>query len=672
MRRPALVFLIAFSAGILIAYFASIAITCVAVALIVMSVAYLFASILKTNENILNLICAVLITISGLFWSLIYTNLRPGNHILNYQNLFRGKNNFVFVKVINEPKVKISQTLIECEAESIVVNTSKSITITGKLLLRIGYPNNEFKYGDRLKLVNPVLLIPGLPLNPMEFNYREYLARNKIYVTATTPDIEFIDNSGGNSFMKVAFKMKNFIRRTIDDNLTLNQASLLKGLTIGERGIIPEDVQEHFRNTGTIHILAMSGQQISLIAVIIFLTLTLFRVPLIIKQIITAMLVIFYAFIVGLDPPIFRAAIMSILGMLALTAERDTDILNVLAFSALIILFLNPQSLLDASFQLSFICMISLGYLAPVLLNHEIFKKRIIKYILIIPIFSLAAQIGIAPIIAYYFYRISIVSIIANLIIIPFSGICVALAFLMCIFSLSPLVSLFSGAAWLGVTIMLKSAEMFNAIPNAYIWLRKPEIVFVCFCYIIIFSMVRITAYQNAKKVFIYSLLIGLNILVWTNVYRVSKNKLQLVCFAKNNSTVVIQKNKCKMLIKRTSLMNNKNTAGNFDNDIIEAYLRSKGIKEIEQIKTLSSNDRFVLKYGEYSFLFPENPNLFSSKKDNNLIILSMIARKDTVVVGSSGAVFIETDGNRLTRHAINGPEQLKHRLLRYFGMALI
>jgi competence protein ComEC len=772
MRRPAFITFLAFSLGIIIAYFSNFPLSCIAIFLLIICSVYLASNIFKFSASLLNLNCIFIIATSGMLLYEVSTNLLPANHIINYADkTFQNIKEFsVIAKIIKDPEVKITQTVIECEAESVEID-SHSVQTAGKIILTLNYPDEKFEYGDRLKLKNPKLSTPEFPKNPEDFNYKGALARNKIYVTARTFDIEFINNTGF-PLLKIALRIKRFINNTISANLTLNQASLLKGLVTGERGLLPPEVYEQFQNTGTIHILAISGFNVSLIALIIFLGLTLFRIPLAIKRIVTAVFIIIYAFVVGLEPPIVRSTIMTILGMIALTAERDCDMLNVIAFSGLIILFFNPQALFDVSFQLSFIAILSLIYLSSEL--YTLFFYRVQsnagKYLGLLFSSSLSAQIGIIPIITYYFYRISVISIIANLFIIPLSSLCIILTFLISFFSLIHfhlMTNIFSSIAWIVSTVTLKSAELFGAVPYASIWVHKPDIVFVIWEYLVILGIIAFWNFNKNRKLiiynlysylwmhepevnfvvwnhpkilsmelfkfhkwrdlFIYTVLIGISIFIWSKVYVQNNSGLKLVCLSKTNSTII------KTRDKRVILIDGGVYASYLDSgkDKIAPYLRAGGISKIDclvmtnpckekadglkyifnnfkinnvivsekclqgtkifeyiRIKNIPYSfiekeiDWFKYSYGDVNFLFSTGDKmcmLVKSKNDSIAVVSRMTdiigennVRK-TFVTDNDGAVFIKTDGRKIKYETMKGlieEESLKHRLLRYLGMS--
>ena len=155
------------------------------------------------------------------------------------------------------------------------------------------------------------------------------------------------------------------------------------------------------------------------------------------------MSLIFYNFLIGFKPPIFRASLMATIFLFGRLLQRPVDILNIISAAALLILIINPMELFQASFQLSFAAILSIVYIYQkfkiLFEKTQIFSKltqyKIGEYIVTLFIVSLAAQMGTLPITAFYFNRIPIISILANLVVIPIVGIVIAYGFTSLIFS---------------------------------------------------------------------------------------------------------------------------------------------------------------------------------------------------------------------------------------------
>ncbi len=557
MRRPALITTIFFSLGIILAHFTDISFLNIILLLIITSILYLITGISGVRSYLLtrnfcrevtpdstkraitsNSIIAILIIQSGVFYYEIRTRVFPENHILE----FIGGKRKVISDIVRDPDKRIDRTILECNVIEIDgEKCSGRIRITvNRLMVHSSefidkkfnnhelITNNQLKYGQRIKSYG-YLYYPDFSHIPSEFDYRSWLTRRDIYGVMTiysNKNIKIMGKGKSNMLIsKVALPIKRSIEKSIDKYIGGNQGAFLKGIIIRQRGLIPKQVQEYFKNTGTIHILAVSGLHVGIIATIIFMLLSIFRISRMSRAIITSLFLILYCFIVDLQVPVIRATIMFIIGMIALSCERETDMFNIIACAGLFNLFINPQTLFDASFQMSFVAVLSIVYLYPKIYPQlfGLLKNRsLIKSIAQLFTVSICAQMGVGIITAYYFFRVPIISIIANLFVIPLTGLSITLGFCISVANLLPfkiIAHLFAGAGFVVTTITLKIIELFSKIPYSHFWVDKPSILFIAFYFLILIFLVNAKDSIKARKGLIYSVLIGLNILLWTNVF---------------------------------------------------------------------------------------------------------------------------------------------------------
>lgn len=319
---------------------------------------------------------------------------------------------------------------------------------SGKLLLTVSEKDIGLKYGDTIRLLARVKR-PRNFHNPGGFDYERYLALKGIFATAYLKDFDgIIKTAEGLPSLK---RWIEGIRDSIRENVFKSAgttAPVLLALITGEQGEISRGIREEFSRVGTAHILAISGEHIGIIALAsfaLFLWL-LKRSELIMLRaniykaaaVLTIPAVVLYTLIAGSGFSIVRAGIMGGTLLVAVLVDRRRDIPSLIASAAFLILALEPQALFDISFQLSFASVISLAMAAPYLKmvysrNAENYletgtssiKHRIISWLAIPAAVSLAATIGTAPLVAYYFNRFSIVSPLSNLITVPLVGLIV-------------------------------------------------------------------------------------------------------------------------------------------------------------------------------------------------------------------------------------------------------
>ncbi|MDE0043765.1 MAG: ComEC/Rec2 family competence protein, partial [Candidatus Poribacteria bacterium] len=237
--------------------------------------------------------------------------------------------------------------------------------VSAKLLVYFREPVS-LHYGDHLEL-RGILRRPQGQRNPGGFDYRSYLARRQVF-GVFYPERELEISPTGQSgfpFLRWTESLRRRVENVIDSvyHKHPEHVEILKGMLLGKRGGIEESTITAFRNSGSLHILAVSGLHVGLIAGVFFLCFS--RLPAKATCILTILAVILYACIVGFRPSVFRASTMVILFLFGSIINRDVDRFNLLAVAALILLLINPAQMWDVGFQLSFAAVASILYLMP-------------------------------------------------------------------------------------------------------------------------------------------------------------------------------------------------------------------------------------------------------------------------------------------------------------------
>lgn len=298
------------------------------------------------------------------------------------------------------------------------------------------YP--RYRIGDEVELLGTL----QKPENYNEFDYVSYLAREDIYATLHFPDIEKIGEWKGNRIKIILSRIKHAFEENLERVLPEPHGAFLKGLMLGERESIPPELAESFNRTGVTHIIALSGYNITLVSNFFIGTLLFFTIPFRVAFWIALLGVLFFVILTGASPSVVRAGVMGVLVLLAQKEGRMYRIMNALVFAGALMIFHNPKILrFDAAFQLSFLATLGLIFLSPpvdeklkrawhglrrflgLAEGSHIFEK---DYSARFTLFSfrrvlaetLAAQLMVLPLIIYLFGRASLVSPLANLLVI--------------------------------------------------------------------------------------------------------------------------------------------------------------------------------------------------------------------------------------------------------------
>jgi competence protein ComEC len=388
-----------------------------------------------------------------------------------------------------------------------------------------------------------------------DFSYREYLARQGIYSILRRSQITLVDRGQGSAVRRALFAFKEQAQKVIALILHEPQAALLTGILLGVETGIPADLTKAFSTTGTAHIIAISGFNISIIAGLFSgLSTRLLgkrrAMPVALAGIIV------YAILVGASASVVRAAIMGCLYVIAIHYGRQTDALTSLIAAAVLMTLLNPQTLWDVGFQLSFAATLGLILYTPVLQDwfERLLSKalspgtakqaiQILNEALIV---SLAAQITTMPIIVYHFRQLSLVTLLSNFLVLPAQPGVMLWGGLATIAGLVwlPLGQVLGWIAWLFLTYTIRAVEITASIPYASLNLGhvSPSLVWLYYGLLAgatlvskqepsrLKSLWRRLTDRLSTKVLMAGLAIAA-ILVWVAVASLPDGKLHVVFF---------------------------------------------------------------------------------------------------------------------------------------------
>ena len=287
-----------------------------------------------------------------------------------------------------------------------------------KIRLSWYFPKQQIKAGQYWQFTVK-LKKPHSRFNPGGFDYEKWLLMQNIGATG------YIRNKPLPRLIATESSYQNFdcLRQKIADNLDVlmghaENSGIIKALTIGERHDISHKQWDIFRKTGTVHLMAISGLHIGLVAGLAYLLAlkTSIRLaiisPQIIAAIITIIVALFYAALAGFSLPTQRALLMLTIAMAATSWQRNIMSVNTLALTMFIVLLFDPLAVLSAGFWLSFLAVVIIVYSLAGRLGKAGYWKTAIKI-------HWVTAIGLAPLLIFYFQQVSIVAPVANLLAVP-------------------------------------------------------------------------------------------------------------------------------------------------------------------------------------------------------------------------------------------------------------
>ena len=319
---------------------------------------------------------------------------------------------------------------IQGQAQKMTVASMKNIS--EKFLLTTGY-YPDYRYGDELWVKCQL----EIPQNFSGFDYQMFLAKDGVYYICNRPKIESLGKNSGNKFFASVIAVKNNFNATIMRLMPSPQSGLLSGLLIGGSGLMSKTYQNYFSLTGTTHIVAVSGYNVTIVAeylMILGIFIGLWRGQ---AFWFAAIGIALFVILTGLPASAVRAGVMGILLIWAMKNGRLANAQNAILFAAVVMLLLNPLLLRwDVGFQLSFLATLGIVYVYPIF-NEFVVKKigRNLSVITETLFLTLSAQAFVLPILMTNFSKLSLVSPLANVLVLPIIPFTMLLGFLAILFS---------------------------------------------------------------------------------------------------------------------------------------------------------------------------------------------------------------------------------------------
>lgn len=359
------------------------------------------------------------------------------------------------------------------------------LPVSGLLLVRV--PANEtYVYGERIRVRGEL----KTPPENEEFSYRDYLARQGIHAYMTKSEVTRLPGNDGGAIRKLVYALKTDLLANTYRLFQDPEASLFAGILFGVDTGLPKKLQDAFKNTGTAHIIAISGFNIAIISGFFFKAFKFFLRRERPAAGLAIAFVFLYAFLVGLDAAVLRAAIMGSIAMFAALIGRKQWTLGTLGFVALIMALINPLTLWDIGFQLSFFATLGLILYADPFANFtaRIFRisdEGILRFISDNVLLTLAAQVLTIPLMLYYFHRISLIAFVVNPFILLVQPAVMILGGIAVFISLVafPIGQLLAWVAWPFAGYTIRVVELFNSIPNGVIVFGDTPLWFIYMTY---------------------------------------------------------------------------------------------------------------------------------------------------------------------------------------------
>ena len=438
-----------------------------------------------------------------------------------YKNI--GENLEIVGTVISNPIDKEYKNQYTLKVEKIDENKKYQNT---NLQLNVKKEKENLSYGDKI-IVKGNFEEASTARNEGGFNYKQYLKTKKIYgiVTVDKKDVKVVNKNNTNIIELLANKVRNSMKEKIEQNLTDATSGLLSGMLIGDKSNLPKEIQEDFRNSSLSHILAISGMHVAYVMLGITFIISKMKFSKKMSKIITIVILLFFIILTGKTASVERACFMSVYAILASLLHKRANVLASISISILIILIINPYSILDIGLQLSYGGTLGIVLIYPILkkgkkekAKENKFQKLIQKIkekILDIIRITVSANLVIFPIILYQYNTMSFTFIISNLLISSIIGIIIILGFMSVFASyiFMPLAKVMFFLTQILLNILAQTAHLCAKLPFSKVYFPTPKIYVILIYYLFLIYIILakrniISVKKISKKIFIIFIII--------------------------------------------------------------------------------------------------------------------------------------------------------------------
>ena len=421
---------------------------------------------------------------------------------------------------------------------------------SGKLLINIKRDSlNKTLFVDDVLFVSSKLQDIQKPLNPHQFDYSKYLELKQVYhqLYLKSDDIVLLSDSKTTIYGYADALRTRINSKLIEAGFKSEALSIMNALLLGQRQTIDKTIYNDYVNSGTIHILAVSGLHVGIILWILnflFKPLLYLKYGNYIRPIILVTILWSFAVIAGLSPSVTRAVTMFSIISIAMHLKRQANIYNTLVISAFVILLFKPTFLFEVGFQMSYLAVIGIVSVQPII--YKLWKPKNLIFDKIWQIFTvtLAAQAGVVPISLFYFHQFPGLFFISNIVVIPFLGLILGFGLLVIALALLNILPNFMVVTYGYIIDSLNAFIAWVAQFENFLFRDIPFTIFqVIVSYFIIMALVQVYKFKSFKWIALS--LIG--ILCFQGILFYNRDKAQ------NDAFIVFNKSRYSMIGHRQS-----------------------------------------------------------------------------------------------------------------------
>ncbi len=355
----------------------------------------------------------------------------------------------------------------------------------GKIILRKYKEHHTLNRFDLIFSNLQIREIPA-PSNPKEFDFRRFQASKKVFHQSYLNDFLLLERDYASRYALALQSVRKYCQDKLDQIRSENERAIAKALIIGDKRELGHDLKNTFADTGAMHILAVSGLHVGIVYSMVFLLLSFLpkgRWPSVLRSLLTIAIIWLFAMLAGGLPAVRRAAVMFSLFEMGRLINRSTYPLNSLGAAAFFFLLIDPNSIYDVGFQLSFLAVAGIITCHKPIEELWTVKHKVGYWFWSLVCVALSAQLFTLPLSLYYFHQFPVYFWLSGLVVVPLAYVILSLGLLYLALAAVSLVGdvllyLLNGA----LSSLNAFINLFHQIPHVSIegiWLQRSELIMV-------------------------------------------------------------------------------------------------------------------------------------------------------------------------------------------------
>lgn len=521
----------------------------------------------------------------------------------------------------------------------------------GKIQLSVPHDSQreyELAYGERL-LIKGAPLPVALPANPNQFDYRAFLANKQIHYRHYLQAHQFqkIETDPSNPVLYFSIYLRRQLDALLKESITeRREYGISSALILGVKDELDNSIRDAYAQTGTMHVLAVSGLHVGMIYWFLALLLSGMKRTTALRLgyasiLLTALWL--YAFITGLSPSVLRAVIMFSMVTIAMASRRQHNIYNTLAAAAFVLLWYNPYYLLEVGFQLSFLALLGIVYLQPRFYALLTFDNQAFDYTWKIFTATLAAQLATFPLGLYYFHQFPVYFWLANLLVLPAAGFVLGSGAIALAFSWVPFLSTLLFGIHHALTWSMNEFNLWvNRLPHAVLNGIDISVSQTWLLYTLLLLFILFFAYKQLRYFALATVVVAVLAVQEIMEIATQQNQRSLVVYSMRNTTAV-----SFLQGQQATVVSNQPLAPQNYTFNIQPYLWHKGVQQTETYN-LAETPLTVISHA----LLPDSNSLYVWQGKRMLVVSKPIKMQPSQS--------FEVDYLLLTQNVRVKPEELQ------------